>query len=124
MDNVMPGMDGYNVCKSLKEDENTREIPVIFLTTLNEPEDILRAFAAGGIDYITKPFRKEELLARVVTHIRLKQAMDRLKSRAMTDEKTGLFNQRFAYMELERQMKIARREKREFCICNFIIDNL
>jgi two-component system, sensor histidine kinase and response regulator len=72
LDIMMPEMDGYETCKLLKENETTKEIPVIFLTAKVETDDIVKGFSVGGVDYITKPFRKEELLARVRTHLKLK----------------------------------------------------
>jgi putative two-component system response regulator len=71
LDIRMPGMDGYETCRQLKADEATREIPVIFISALSETEDKVRAFQAGGIDYVTKPFQAEEVLARVRTHLEL-----------------------------------------------------
>jgi two-component system, NtrC family, sensor kinase len=79
LDIMMPGLDGYEVCSQLKADEITREVPVIFLSALESIEDKVRAFNAGGVDYITKPFRREEVLARVRTHLALLQARRDLK---------------------------------------------
>ncbi len=76
LDIMMPGMDGYEVCERLKQAHDTRDIPVIFLTAKTEPESILKAFQIGAADYVTKPFNSSELLARVRTHLRLKQARD------------------------------------------------
>ncbi len=73
LDIKMPGMDGYEVCSRLKLNEKLKEIPVIFISALNEPLDKLKAFTCGGVDYITKPFQVEEVLARVETHIKLRQ---------------------------------------------------
>ena len=69
LDIRMPDMDGYEVCQRLKADERTRGIPVLFISALNETEDKVRAFSAGGMDYITKPFQLEEVLARVQTQL-------------------------------------------------------
>ena len=63
LDIMMPEMDGFAVCRALKADERTRHIPVIFITALQDIEDKVRAFVEGGVDYITKPFRVEEVLA-------------------------------------------------------------
>jgi signal transduction histidine kinase len=71
LDISMPGMDGYEVCARLKEDPQLREIPVIFLTAHTETQDKVRAFAAGGVDYVSKPFQAEEIRARVATHLAL-----------------------------------------------------
>lgn len=73
LDIMMPEMDGYEVCQRLKADTITAHIPIMFLTAKTETEDIVRGFRTGAVDYVTKPFRSEELLARVRTHIQLKQ---------------------------------------------------
>ncbi len=80
LDVMMPDMDGYQVCGKLKADPGTREIPVIFISALNEAEDKVRGFEAGGVDYITKPFHQEEVLARIRTHIELKRTREQLKA--------------------------------------------
>jgi len=69
LDIMMPDINGYQVCEQLKADERTKDIPVIFLSALNEVLDKVKAFAIGGIDYITKPFQEEEVLVRVKTHL-------------------------------------------------------
>jgi len=71
LDVLMPGLDGYEVCRQLKQEAATQDIPVIFITARDLKEDILAGFRAGGVDYIVKPFRDEEVLARVQTHVRL-----------------------------------------------------
>lgn len=88
LDIMMPGLDGLTVCKILKSDEATKSIPVIFLTAATEISDLVSAFAAGGVDYIKKPVIREELLARVQTHISLNQARQQLK--ALYQQKTDL----------------------------------
>lgn len=79
LDINMPGLNGYEVCRQLKADEKTREIPVIFLSALGETEDKLNAFAAGGVDYISKPFQFEEVDARITTHLKLRQLQKQLE---------------------------------------------
>ena len=74
LDIVMPGINGFEICRRLKQMEQTRAIPIIFLTVLGETAEIVEAFAVGGVDYIKKPFRVEELLARVATHLTLRRA--------------------------------------------------
>ena len=69
LDINMPEMNGYEVCRRLKADANTRDIPVIFISALGQTEDKIKAFTSGGVDYITKPFQVEEVLARVQTHL-------------------------------------------------------
>lgn len=73
LDIKMPEMDGYEVCRQLKADPQLREIPVIFLSALDETTDKVQAFREGGVDYITKPFQIEEVEARVSIHLRLKR---------------------------------------------------
>jgi len=72
LDINMPGMSGYEVCRQLKTDESTLDIPIIFISALDEIGDKLQAFTAGGVDYVTKPFQFEEVLARVETHLALR----------------------------------------------------
>ena len=89
LDIMMPGMNGYEVCKKLKADKQTKDIPIIFLTAKTETKDIIKGFKTGGVDYITKPFIKEELLARIQTHINLKLSQDILKEQAKRIEKAN-----------------------------------
>lgn len=70
LDILMPNIDGYETCKLLKEDKTTKDIPIIFLSALSSPEDKIKAFDVGGIDYISKPFHDKEVLIRVQTHIK------------------------------------------------------
>ena len=71
LDVLMPGMDGYEVCRRIKDNQNLSDIPVIFISILNETKDIVKALKSGGVDYLTKPFNYEEVTARVNTHIKL-----------------------------------------------------
>jgi len=79
LDIMMPEMDGYEVCLKLKADKKTAEVPVIFLTAKADMESIVKGFETGGQDYITKPFNSAELLARVNTHILLREQKNQLK---------------------------------------------
>jgi len=90
LDINMPGKSGYDVCKQLKEDLSTRNIPILFLSAYTDPADITKGFSIGGVDYITKPFHTEELLARVKTHLTLY---------AMQIEMEGLVAQRTTELE-------------------------
>lgn len=87
LDVMMPEMDGFEVCQKLKSDEETRDIPVIFLTAKTDIDSIRKAFEAGGVDYITKPFNKAELIARVKTHLELQQQKRNLKELNATKDK-------------------------------------
>ena len=80
LDIMMPGIDGYETCRRLKAQQSTRDIPVICMTALAETENKLRGFDAGAVDYITKPFQREEVLARVSVHLRLRELARELKS--------------------------------------------
>ncbi len=98
LDIMMPVMDGFEVCRQLKEDPELSNIPVIFISALDKPEQKVQAFREGGVDYITKPFHVEEVLARVKTHLSLVQ-VDMLKQeisvRKRTEEKLRLSESRF-----------------------------
>ncbi|MDD5175421.1 MAG: response regulator [Sterolibacterium sp.] len=110
LDIRMPGMDGYEICKQLKADEQTREIPVIFISALNETEDIVAAFQAGGTDYVTKPFQKEEVMARVRTHLqlyRMQQAERKQIETKLAQSKSDL--RRFAEVTAHHLQEPARR---------------
>ncbi len=76
LDVMMPGIDGYETCRRLKASEATRQVPVIFLTALKDSFEKVRAFELGAVDYVTKPFESEELLARVGTHIALRREIE------------------------------------------------
>lgn len=87
LDVMMPEMDGYEVCKRLKSDPETSNIPIILLTGKTGTEDIVKGFELGASDYITKPYKSAELLARVKTHLELKRSKDELekKNAELTD---------------------------------------
>src|SRR5262249_7398629 len=70
LDAVMPGIDGFETCRRIKAADATRNIPVVFMTSLSETEHVVRGFAAGGIDYVTKPINPEEVLARIASHLK------------------------------------------------------
>ena len=78
LDVMMPGMDGFETCRRLKASPGTRDIPVIFMTALADTQDKISGFAAGGVDYVTKPFQIDEVWARVTTHLALRSAQKRL----------------------------------------------
>lgn len=78
MDVNMPGMDGFDVCRTLKAEPALKATPVIFLTARNDKDDIIKGFEAGAVDYVVKPFHVKELIARVTTQLELKQLRDDL----------------------------------------------
>jgi two-component system, NtrC family, sensor kinase len=98
LDINMPQMDGYEVCTKLKFDPKTRDIPVIFISALNDVLDKVKAFSVGGVDYVTKPFQVEEVLARVETHLALQRLQNNLQAK---NEELAQTNQELA-MTLDR----------------------
>lgn len=87
LDIMMDGMDGYEVCRQLKADSKTAQIPIIFISAFGEETQKVKGFEAGGVDYVTKPFSPEEVLSRVKTHIALRRAQEELETRATELEK-------------------------------------
>ncbi len=126
LDVMMPILDGLQACRLLKEDPTTRDIPVIFLSALDDTDTKVSGLALGANDYVSKPFRVEELLARVRVAIRMKRERDRLRQRAeelrrsaeaasemsMTDALTGLLNRYGLQRALQRELSEARRYSR------------
>ncbi|RKY01156.1 sigma-54-dependent Fis family transcriptional regulator [Candidatus Poribacteria bacterium] len=110
LDVLMPGMDGYEVCRRLKEDPSTRNIPVIFVTVRDDKEGILEGFRAGGVDYITKPFEKEEVLMRVKTHLQIKLLTEMLAERNRELERQA---EELKRINRQLQEEIARRRQVE-----------
>ncbi len=91
LDIVMPEMDGYQVCAVLKEQEEIRDIPVIFMSALSDTENILKGFDVGGVDYITKPIHYQEAVARISTHLKLRyMEEERIKMKEKLKEKEKL----------------------------------
>ncbi|MFH1985627.1 MAG: response regulator [Pseudomonadota bacterium] len=81
LDVKMPDIDGYEICRRLKSDDRSREVPVIFISALGETAEKVKGFKAGGVDYITKPFQAEEVLARVRTHLHLRELTEHLEQK-------------------------------------------
>lgn len=79
MDIIMQGLDGFEVCKILKSNDKTKDIPIIFMTGLSEPEHKVRGLELGAVDYITKPFREKEILARLTTHLTIQKQKNELE---------------------------------------------
>ena len=78
LDVLMPGLDGFETCRRLKENETTQDIPVIFMTALTETVDKVKGFEVGAVDYLTKPLHNEEVLARVNTHLTIREFQQQL----------------------------------------------
>lgn len=90
MDVMMPGLNGYETCRRLKQIPGMEDVPVLFITARNETEDIVEGFEAGGIDYLSKPFSEAEVHARVSTHLRVGRLTNALKTRNQELEKAIL----------------------------------
>lgn len=97
LDITMPGMDGYEVCQKLKANEKTREIPIIFISALGDVEDKVKAFAVGGVDYISKPFQSEEVVSRVENQLKLRSLQRALQEKNLSLE-----------IEIEKREKIQK----------------
>jgi two-component system sensor histidine kinase/response regulator len=87
LDIRMPDMNGYDVCERLKSDEDTRDIPIIFISAMDATEDKVKAFNVGGVDYVTKPFQLEEVLARVETHLSIRYLQSSLQQEIIERDK-------------------------------------
>ena len=108
LDAMMPGWDGFETCRRLKEDPATAAIPVIFMTALSDIGDKVRAYGAGGVDYITKPFHAEEVLARVNTHLALRNMQRELQERNEALQREIRERQRAEQVLAERSRELAR----------------
>jgi len=97
LDVLMPGIDGFETCRRLKQNEATQDIPVIFMTALTETVDKVRGFEAGAVDYLTKPLQHEEVLARVNAHLSIRLFQQQLK------EQNDLLQQKNALLEKQKR---------------------
>lgn len=113
LDINMPGMTGYEVCQQLKALPETRDIPVIFMSARDEVLDKIRAFEVGGVDYVTKPFHLEELLARVATHVSLRALQRQLEESRATLAEEKRRTDELLYSMLPRSVANALREGKE-----------
>lgn len=118
LDVRMPGMDGHEVCRRLKADPRTQDIPVIFLSALRDTSDKLLGFALGAVDYIAKPYQPEEVLARVRTHVELHRLQSQLEARVaertaqLQQSQTSLQESRAQLQELAGFLQTVREEER------------
>jgi diguanylate cyclase (GGDEF)-like protein len=130
LDLMMPEMDGIEVCKILKSDPQYSHIPIIFLTASSEDSHLIEAFEKGAVDYVTKPFKIPELLARVKTHLDLKRTQDELKKAyaemeklATTDPLTNINNRRSILACGEQEFERYQRYKCQFSVIILDIDH-
>ena len=105
LDIMMPGIDGYEVCKRIKSDPKLCDIPIIFLTAKADIDSMSKAFEVGGVDYITKPFHPEELLSRVKNHLELHQARQVLRQHNLSLKNKLKRERERIYTELEKSQK-------------------
>lgn len=122
LDIIMPGLNGFETCRRLRQNEDTRDIPVIFLTSKDNQDDAVRSFEVGGVDFITKPFSPVVLRARVDTHVRLKKQADTLNYLAIRDSLTGLFNRREFDDRFERECRACLRAHKPLSVMMIDID--
>ena len=94
LDIVMPDMDGYELCSLLKAQEETKDIPILFITSNTDDASIAKAYSLGAADYVTKPFRAIELLARVKLNLQLRETIEHLEYLAFYDPMTNIYNRR------------------------------
>ncbi len=111
LDVMMPGLDGYEVCRRLKHDPVTSDIPVIFVTAANRDQDEVEGLAAGAVDFLTKPVNPPIVAARVRTHVELNQQRDMLRKLSQVDDLTGVASRRCFEETLNREsMRCTRRQ--------------
>jgi len=122
LDIIMPGIDGYQFSESIKANPKLSGTPVIFLSAMNDEESIIKGFKSGGVDFITKPFRTQELLARTRTHVELKRAKEKLLQLATTDELTGIANRRYFMDRLNSEFDRAKRYESKYSLLMIDID--
>lgn len=123
LDVVMPNMDGYEVCRRLKENVTTKNIPIIFITSMDEEDDETKGLAFGAVDYIIKPFSLAIVKARVKTHLELKRHRDILEALSTLDGLTGIPNRRRFDEILKIEWMRARRESTSMSLIMVDIDH-
>ncbi|WP_320827338.1 diguanylate cyclase [Reinekea sp.] len=122
LDVMMPDMNGYDVCRALKADPTTRDIPIIFLTSLSEEQDEIFGFELGAVDFINKPISPIVVKSRVGTHLRLKLQTDLLRSIGLTDGMTGIANRRRFDDKLDQQWRICEQDQKPLSLIILDVD--
>ncbi|MBK6743636.1 MAG: diguanylate cyclase [Hydrogenophilales bacterium] len=122
LDVMMPGLDGYEVCRLLKEDTSLERIPVIFITAKIEVDDQLIGFNLGAVDYITKPFVMPLVLARINLHMRLIQKAEQLEALAMIDRLTDIPNRRALEVRLDEELARGGHEGKTLALLMIDVD--
>lgn len=122
LDIVMPGIDGFEFCRVMKNNPKIKDTPIIFLSAMDDEKSIINGFDSGAVDFITKPFRHRELLARTKTHVELKRAKEKLLRMAITDELTGLVNRRYFMGRLLHEYERTKRYESVFTVLMVDLD--
>ncbi|OGB03361.1 MAG: diguanylate cyclase response regulator [Burkholderiales bacterium RIFCSPLOWO2_12_FULL_64_99] len=122
LDVMMPDMDGYEVCRQLKQDSATRDIPILFVTAHHEAQEEARGLACGAVDFITKPIHPAVVRARVHTHLTLKRQTDVLKRLVFIDALTHVFNRRYFDERLTDEWGRAQRTGKPLCLILIDVD--
>jgi diguanylate cyclase (GGDEF)-like protein len=122
LDITMPEMDGYEVCRRLKADPHTCNIPVIFITSLSEEEDETRGLEVGAIDYLSRPIRAPVVKARVQNHLELKRYRDKLENLSAMDGLTGIPNRRRLDEYLDQEWLRGLRSQSPLSVCMMDVD--
>jgi len=105
LDILMPGMDGFEVCRKLKGNRKTKDIPILFMTALDNPENILKGFELGGVDYVTKPIEQGEVIARLKTHLALRRMQEHLQAQnEQLEQEIRIRQQTEAQLERSQQL--------------------
>lgn len=123
LDISMPEVDGYELCATLKKDQLTRSIPIIFITALTSSEHETKGLKAGAVDYIAKPINPDVVKARVGNHMELKKQRDYLESLAMVDSLTGILNRRGFDLHYDREWRRSARSKSALSLIMIDIDD-
>ncbi len=123
LDIGLPNVDGFEVCRRLKEHPSTRNIPIIFLTGTTDTESKVRGLDLGAVDYVTKPFDQVELRARVRAALRTKRLQDILEQQSFLDGLTGLWNRSYLDRRLEAELNVARRYGRPLTLVLADVDH-
>jgi diguanylate cyclase (GGDEF)-like protein len=122
LDVLMPGMDGFDVCRALKDDPLTEHIPIIFITTLDDENDETNGFEVGAVDFIRKPIRRAIMQARIKLHLELKNQMDFHARRSLIDGLTEIANRRRLMEHLNLELRRAQRNQNFLSIIMLDID--
>ena len=122
LDIIMPGIDGFQFCEYLKRTPRLKDTPIIFLSAMNDETSIINVFKCGGVDFITRQYRAQELIARTRTHIELKKAKEKLLRMAVTDELAEFFNRRYFMSRLNQEFERVKRYESIFTFIMIDID--